>query len=61
MDIIYQKKLQDFARKHADGTSSITSWRNVMIEAIWTKGADILADFPKATYSCQAGPFQDRR
>lgn len=48
MIIIYQKKLQDFAKKHADATNSITTWKKVVEQAKWEKGADILADFPKA-------------
>jgi mRNA interferase HigB len=48
MEIIYQKKLQDFAKKHADAVSSIATWRKVTHAAIWTKGTDILEDFPKA-------------
>jgi mRNA interferase HigB len=48
MIIIYQKKLQDFAKKHADAANSISTWRKVVQEAKWEKGVDILADFPKA-------------
>jgi mRNA interferase HigB len=48
MQIIYQKKLQDFARKHADAANSITTWRKVVQSAKWKKGNDILANFPKA-------------
>jgi mRNA interferase HigB len=46
MQIIYQKKLLDFAKKHADSTNSISTWRNVVQDANWKKGTDILADFP---------------
>lgn len=48
MIIIYQKKLQDFAKKHADAANSIITWKRVVEQANWKKGADILADFPKA-------------
>lgn len=48
MRITYQKKLQDFAKKHSDAANSIITWRKVVQEAKWKKGTDILADFPKA-------------
>ena len=48
MQITYQKKLQDFAKKHADAVNSISTWRKVVQEANWKKGTDILADFPNA-------------
>jgi mRNA interferase HigB len=48
MDIIYQKKLQDFAKKHADAANSLSTWRKVVQDAKWKQGTDILADFPKA-------------
>jgi len=48
MIIIYQKKLQDFAKKHADAGNSVSTWRKIVQEAKWEKGTDILADFPKA-------------
>ena len=48
MEILFQKKLQDFAKKHADAANSLSTWRKVVLEAKWKKGADILADFPKA-------------
>ncbi len=48
MLIIFQKRLQDFAKKHADATNSISTWKKVVQDANWTKGTDILADFPNA-------------
>ena len=48
MLIIYQKKLQDFAKKHADAANSIATWRKVVQAAKWKQGTDILVDFPKA-------------
>jgi mRNA interferase HigB len=48
MEILFQKKLQDFAKKHADAANSLITWRKVVQQAKWTKGTDILADFPKA-------------
>ena len=48
MKIIHQKKLQDFAKKHADAGNSISTWRKVVQDANWKKGTDILTDFPNA-------------
>ncbi|MES2376478.1 MAG: type II toxin-antitoxin system HigB family toxin [Bacteroidota bacterium] len=48
MIIIYQKRLQDFAKRHADAINSISTWKRVVQEANWKKGTDILADFPNA-------------
>jgi mRNA interferase HigB len=48
MIIIYQTKLKDFAKKHADAANSITTWKKVVEQAKWERGVDILADFPKA-------------
>jgi len=48
MEILFQKRLQDFAKKHADAVNSVSTWRKVVQEAQWKKGTDILADFPKA-------------
>ena len=48
MQIIYQKKLLDFGKKHADAANSISTWRKVVQDANWKKGTDILTDFPKA-------------
>ncbi len=48
MVIINQKKLLDFAKKHADAANSISTWRRIVQEANWEKGTDILAEFPKA-------------
>jgi len=48
MQIIHQKRLQNFVKKHEDATNSISTWRKVVQSANWKKGTDILADFPKA-------------
>ena len=48
MNIVYQEKLRDFAKKHADSGSSINTWKKIVQDAKWKKGTDILIDFPKA-------------
>jgi mRNA interferase HigB len=48
MQIIQQKKLIDFGKKHTDSINSIATWKKIVQDAIWGKGTDILADFPKA-------------
>ena len=48
MRIIRQTKLQDFTKKHLDAVSSVATWRQVVQDAKWKQGTDILADFPKA-------------
>ena len=48
MRIIRQKLLLDFTKKHSDAGNSVSTWRQVVQDAKWKQGTDILADFPKA-------------
>lgn len=48
MQIIQQKRLIDFGKKHTDAIDSISTWKKIVQDAAWAKGTDILADFPKA-------------
>lgn len=48
MLIIYQDKLHDFGKKHANARKSLNVWRIVVEEAVWNMKQDVLTDFPKA-------------
>ena len=48
MIIIYQNKLIEFARKHANSRKSLNVWRLVVDKVIWEKKQDVLFNFPKA-------------
>ena len=48
MEIIYLRKLDQFARKHADTGKNLKTWTTTVYAAKWKKSADVLFDFPKA-------------
>ncbi|MBN8837643.1 MAG: type II toxin-antitoxin system HigB family toxin [Sphingobacteriia bacterium] len=48
MEILYLKKLADFAQKHANARKSLAVWQETTQKANWTKKHDVLIDFPKA-------------
>lgn len=49
MRIIYGRKLDDFARRHADSMRNLRTWKTVVNSASWSKSADVLKDFPTAS------------
>lgn len=48
MLILYQNKLNDFGKKHANARKSLNVWRIVVQEANWKMKQDVFTDFPKA-------------
>ncbi len=48
MRILYLKRLQDFSRKHADSSKSLSAWKTVTEKALWKRSIDILQSFPNA-------------
>lgn len=48
MQVIYLKKLDKFALKHADAGKSLKVWATIAKEARWKQSLDVLNDFPNA-------------
>lgn len=48
MGIIYLQRLQDFSRKHADSSKSLSVWKTITEKALWNRSIDILQSFPNA-------------
>ncbi len=48
MKIIYLKRVQDFSRKHADSSKSLSVWKTITEKALWKRSTDILRSFPNA-------------
>ncbi|HLG38868.1 MAG TPA: type II toxin-antitoxin system HigB family toxin [Chitinophagaceae bacterium] len=48
MLVINLKRINDFAKKHADARKSLATWQDVTEKAIWKNKQDVLNDFPNA-------------
>jgi mRNA interferase HigB len=48
MLIIYLRKLDQFARKHADAGKSLATWKITVENRTWKSRQDVLTDFPTA-------------
>lgn len=47
MQIVYLRKLNDFAMKYAPARKSLQAWKMVTEQANWRNKQDVLNDFPK--------------
>ncbi|SHN45490.1 type II toxin-antitoxin system HigB family toxin [Chitinophaga sp. CF418] len=48
MEIIYLKKVEAFAKEHANAAKQLRAWILTVEKAKWTKSLDLLHDFPSA-------------
>lgn len=48
MIAIYLKKLEDFAKTHANARKNLATWKTIVEKADWKKKQDVLTDFPNA-------------
>jgi mRNA interferase HigB len=48
MLIIHTRRLEQFAKKHADSGKSLKVWKTVVESVTWKKSIDVLKDFPTA-------------
>ncbi len=48
MVIISLRKLDDFARKHADSRKSLATWKKITEGVTWKSRQDVLNSFPHA-------------
>lgn len=48
MLIVYLKRLDDFAKEHANARKSLAAWKKIVQGAKWQNKLDVLADFRNA-------------
>lgn len=48
MEIIYLKKLTDYARNHVQAAKQIAAWIITVKSTVWKRSIDVLRDYPTA-------------